>query len=176
MKKDNSASFKQNSVLPWIEVRVANNSNACYQAHSHDEFSFGIIRQGSATYNNRNKSHLISVGDLVTINPADVHSCNPARKVWSYSMMFVDALKIGQMQQEIFEQGSQRLKMDYQPFSADYQRNELIKSHYLALFHALDGEYSRLNIETCVYNFVATSFSRFDSQLSQKADSIVVPY
>ncbi len=113
MKKDNSASFKQNSVLPWIEVRVANNSNACYQAHSHDEFSFGIIRQGSATYNNRNKSHLIGVGDLVTINPADVHSCNPARKVWSYSMMFVDALKIGPFHLST----TSFLRVDLVPFS-----------------------------------------------------------
>ena len=72
MKKDISASFKRSTVLPWIEMRIASQSSACYNAHSHDEFSFGIIEQGRALYRNRNRTHQIGAGDIVTINPADV--------------------------------------------------------------------------------------------------------
>jgi len=158
MKRDNSASFKQNQVLPWIELRVANRSSACYDAHSHDEFSFGVILQGAADYKNRNNSHRISVGDLVTINPSDVHSCNPAAGLWSYSMLFVNATKMGQLQRDILRENNQQMQMDYQAFNNDFERNEALKAQYLTLFDALDNEQSSLNIETCLYSFVESSF------------------
>jgi AraC-like DNA-binding protein len=160
MKRDHSASFRQNSALPWVELRVANQSNACYEAHSHDEFSFGVILQGSATYKNRNKSHVVGLGDLVTINPSDVHSCNPAQGVWSYSMLFVDALKMGQLQQDILRGNNRHCRMDYQAFNADYERNEVLRAQYLVLFDALENERSSLNIETCLYNFVESSLHK----------------
>lgn len=158
MKRDNSASFKQNRVLPWIELRVANRSSACYDAHSHDEFSFGVILQGTAAYKNRNKSHTIGVGDIVTINPADVHSCNPAKGLWSYSMLFVDAHKMGQLQSDVMQEHKQRVPMDYQAFNADFERNDVLKAQYLTLFNALDNEPSSLDIEACLYSFVESTF------------------
>lgn len=160
MKRDNSTSFKQNSVLPWVELRVAQQSNACYEAHSHDEFSFGVISQGCATYKNRNKSHVIGSGDLVTINPSDVHSCNPTQGVWSYSMLFVDALKMGQLQRDILRGNNQHFRTDYQEFNADYERNEVLRTQYFALFNALEDERSSLNIESCLYNFVESSLHK----------------
>lgn len=158
MKRDNSASFKQNQVLPWVELRVANRSSACYDAHSHDEFSFGVILQGSADYKNRNKSHVIGVGDLVTINPSDVHSCNPAAGLWSYSMLFVNATKMGQLQRDILRENNQHMQMDYQAFNHDFERNDALKAQYFTLFDALENEQSSLNIETCLYSFVESSF------------------
>ncbi|RTZ17621.1 AraC family transcriptional regulator [Vibrio aquaticus] len=157
MKRDNSASFKQNLVLPWIELRVANRSSACYDAHSHDEFSFGVILQGTAAYKNRSQSHQVGAGDLVTINPADVHSCNPEKGLWSYSMLFVDALKMGQLQRDILRESNQRLPMDYHAFNADFERNEALKAQYFTLFNALEHEESNLNIETCLYSFIESS-------------------
>ncbi|MCF7361511.1 AraC family transcriptional regulator [Vibrio sp. A1-b2] len=168
MKRDNSTRFKQNSVLPWVELRVANKSNACYGAHSHDEFSFGVIRQGCAVYKNRNKSHVIGVGDLVTINPSDIHSCNPEQDVWSYSMLFVNAFKMGQMQQDVLREKSQCISLDYQPFNADYERNESLKHQYLTLFSALEDESSSLNIESCFYDFVESSLYKSRSIKEEK--------
>lgn len=172
MKKDNSTSFKQNSVLPWIELRVANKSNACYEAHSHDEFSFGVISQGRAVYKNRNRSHTIGVGDLVTINPSDIHSCNPEQGVWSYSMLFVNALKMGQLQQDVVREESQCVSLDYQSFNTDYERNESLKHQYLALFSALEDESSSLNIESCLYDFVKSSLYKSSSVNKRK---LIVP-
>ncbi|WP_420340906.1 AraC family ligand binding domain-containing protein [Vibrio mexicanus] len=54
--------------MPWIEIRTALNSAACYDSHSHDEVSFGIINYGSAKYRNQRNQHLIGQGDVVTIN------------------------------------------------------------------------------------------------------------
>lgn len=158
MKRDNSALFKQNLIAPWIELRVANRSSACYNPHSHDEFSFGVILQGTGTYKNRNKSHIIGTGDLVTINPSDVHSCNPVKDLWSYSMLFVDASKMGQLQRDILRDNNQHLQLDYQAFNADFERNDTLKARYLILFDALSNEQSSLNIESCLYNFVESGF------------------
>lgn len=41
--------------------------------------------------------------DIVTINPADVHSCNPKGNTWSYSLLFVDPLKMGENQREVIQ-------------------------------------------------------------------------
>lgn len=70
-------------------LRTADNSSLCYQTHSHDEFSFGIIDAGMADYKNMGHTHQIKQGDLVTINPGDAHSCNPENGVWSYRMVYL---------------------------------------------------------------------------------------
>jgi AraC-like DNA-binding protein len=159
MKKDNSACFQKSPLLPWIELRIANQSSACYNAHSHDEFSFGVILQGTAAYKNRNKSHVVRAGDIVTINPSDVHCCNPVKGLWSYSMLFVDAAKMGQLQTDILNENACNLQMDYHPFNTNFERNADLKAQYLALFSALYNEHPSLNIETCLYNFIESSFA-----------------
>ncbi|WP_394208765.1 AraC family transcriptional regulator [Enterovibrio calviensis] len=150
MKKDGSASFKQSTVLPWVELRVANQSHACYDAHSHDEFSFGIINQGHAYYRNRQQTHHIGEGDVVTINPADVHACNPNAGTWSYSMLFVDTLKMGDVQRDVLQRDSS----DYTPFLNDLERSPFIKQRFRALFDALQADSSALQAQVCLYEFI----------------------
>ncbi|NVD08569.1 AraC family transcriptional regulator [Vibrio sp. JPW-9-11-11] len=154
MKRDNSAHFKQSTVVPWVELRVASHSSACYQAHSHDEFSFGIIEQGQAQYLNHHHRHHIGQGDLVTINPADVHACNPEAGRWSYSMLFVDALQMGRAQQEVND--SQGL--DYLPFRAALERDPVLKQGFVRLLHDVQSDASRLQIETRLFDFIAVAF------------------
>ena len=100
MAKDRTVAFKQSTLLPNIEIRIADKSSACYDAHSHDEFSFGVIQQGAAHYRNLGSQHQIGRGDIVTINPSDIHSCNPVTVSWSYNMLFVDTHWMGNIQQQ----------------------------------------------------------------------------
>lgn len=157
MKKDSSASFKQSTVLPWVELRIANRTSACYDAHSHDEFSFGIIEQGRAEYRNRHQSHRIGKGDIVTINPADVHSCNPEAGTWSYSMLFIDAIEMGALQRDVLQHERSRMSEDYQPFKEDFERDQALRHGYLRLFHALQSEADALQVESRLYDFIQTS-------------------
>jgi hypothetical protein len=103
MAQDDTVFFKKSPLLPYAELRQANGSSACYQTHSHDEFSFGVIDKGRANYQNLHKHNDIIQGDTVTINPGDAHSCNPADGEWSYRMLFLDANYVGQQQHEIFK-------------------------------------------------------------------------
>ncbi len=160
MKKDISASFKRSTVLPWIEMRIASQSSACYNAHSHDEFSFGIIEQGHALYRNRNRTHQIGAGDIVTINPADVHSCNPEAGLWSYNMLFVDTEQMGVWQQDVLSTETGKTGLDYAPFNADLERNTQIKQRYQSLFSALKNDASLLEVQSRFFDFLHVSLAK----------------
>ncbi|MCK6264207.1 AraC family transcriptional regulator [Vibrio sp. ZSDE26] len=160
MKKDNSASFKQSTSIPWVELRVADRSSACYQAHSHDEFSFGLIQQGRAAYQNRGTTHQIGAGDIVTINPSDVHSCNPEAGTWSYSMLFVDTLKMGEFQKEVLGYERKMPMADYTPFLHDLERDGNITSTFQNLFQALQSESIPLQAQAYFYDFIEVSLGQ----------------
>ncbi|UTV28834.1 helix-turn-helix transcriptional regulator [Photobacterium atrarenae] len=165
MKKDASARFKQSTLLPWIELRIADQSSACYEAHSHDEFSFGIIDHGQADYRNRQRIHRIGRGDLVTINPADVHACNPEAGTWSYRMLFVDALTMGDAQQEVLQSRAH----DYMPFANDLEHSAELRGKFLALFHALHTESSLLQAEAGFYEFLEASLGQSPAETCARA-------
>lgn len=144
------------TVLPQIEARIATRSNVCYHKHSHDEFSFGIIDAGCARYDNRSRHHPIGRGDLVTINPADIHACNPHQGVWSYRMLFVDTLWLGKIQHEVLGRNT----LDYYAFVADFERGERFRSQFEALFDALLHAPSSLCAETLIYELLEQLYGR----------------
>ncbi|NOH96373.1 AraC family transcriptional regulator [Vibrio sp. 99-70-13A1] len=155
MAKDNSVAFKQSSLLPQIEIRVASDSKACYEAHSHDEFSFGIINSGQAAYTNLGSQHSIGANDVVTINPADVHSCNPEQGHWSYSMLFVDSLWMGKVQQQILDSTSH----DYFAFENDFERRTDLQRQFQALYRSLICGESALEAEYQLFEFIRKGFT-----------------
>ncbi len=174
MKKDISASFKRSTVLPWIEMRIASQSSACYNAHSHDEFSFGIIEQGRALYRNRNRTHQIGAGDIVTINPADVHSCNPEAGLWSYNMLFVDTEQMGVWQQDVLSTETGKTGLDYAPFNADLERNTQIKQRYQSLFSALKNDASLLEVQSRFFDFLHVSLAKGEPSKVTSAPSSAI--
>lgn len=77
---------------PWAELRVSTQTFDCYRAHSHAEYSVGIVDQGCATFHHADGSHPVMAGSVVLIEPGIVHACNPVvRQAWSYRMLFIDA-------------------------------------------------------------------------------------
>lgn len=155
MKKDNTVSLNTCS-LPFVEIRTAVDSAACYHAHSHDEFSFGVIDKGAAKYMNHHAMHRIHAMDTVMINPGDVHSCNPYSEEWSYRMLFVDAEWIGEMQREIFDSSL----VDYQCFSTAYETGRKRYAEFSGLYAALMQDSSALACESALVEFVAKCFTQ----------------
>ncbi len=132
-QRQNTTHLAQSPALPWVEMRLANQSSACYQAHAHDEFSFGVIDAGRASYRNRQQQHETHASMLVTINPGDIHACNPEKGVWSYRMLFIDTGWLGQLQTEMFGPSAE----DYCPFRNDFQTET-------ACYQGFDQLYQRL--------------------------------
>ncbi|MGB1237345.1 MAG: helix-turn-helix domain-containing protein [Pseudomonadales bacterium] len=122
----------KSTLLPFVELRSARHSNGCYSLHSHDEFSLGVIDQGAADYVNLKRKHHIGRGVSVTINPGDVHSCNPRDGDWSYRMLFIDTHWLGELQRES-GLGSQ----DYRAFSQHYLEGRDNYVRIDRLYHSL---------------------------------------
>lgn len=150
MKQDNAVFFKQSQALPFVEMRQASRSNACYQAHTHDEFSFGVIDTGVADYHNVKQHNTVGQGDTVTINPGDIHSCNPAVGDWSYRMLFVDTSWVGALQAELSGIDS----IDYSAFSHRYLRNQQAYGNFDSLFTHLLHEPNPLSAETLLIAYM----------------------
>lgn len=154
MKQDKTVFFKRSEVLPFVEMRQASLSSACYHAHSHDEFSFGVIDAGIADYHNLKQRNRIGTGDTVTINPADIHSCNPMQGDWSYRMLFVNTEWIGRLQSEIL--GIHHI--DYLPFSDVLNRSPKAYQQFQLLFANLLGEPNPLIAESLLIEYLQQYF------------------
>jgi len=154
MKVDTSVLLKRHAKLPFIEMRQASSSSACYHLHSHEEFSFGVIDAGEARYVNKGNSYTIKAGDTVTINPAEVHSCNPKQGKWSYRMLFIDSEWIRQLQSEML---GQKLA-NFQPFTNHYETDPAYFNDFNPLFNQLMNQSDVLKSETLLIDFLERCF------------------
>lgn len=153
--KEETLLFKQSHSLPFVIMRQATRSYACYHTHSHDEFSFGVIDSGVADYRNMRHKNVIGAGTTVTINPGDAHSCNPDNDDWSYRMLFVDTNWIAQLQQEILKTHG----YDYLAFSRRYQSDNASYIEFSLLFNTLLTEQNPLRSESLLIEYLAPRFS-----------------
>lgn len=166
--------FYQSRVLPMLEARQANQSSACYQAHSHDEFSFGVIDVGCADYQNLSSQHTICAGDTVLINPGDVHACNPKQGLWSYRMLFLDTPWLTALQQESELTSS----LDYQAFATCLRRDKQTYQGFAHLFSTLTQSHSPLAMETLLIDYLMPMFavraeSRVSAQLYRAKERLI---
>ncbi|WP_412459983.1 AraC family transcriptional regulator [Pseudomonas sp. SC11] len=84
--------FWRNPELPFVEARwVIDGRRVCYEPHSHESFSIGVVTGGRSTYLNGNTLRELTAGATVLMNPGVVHACNPLQgEPWSYLMLYVD--------------------------------------------------------------------------------------
>jgi AraC-like DNA-binding protein len=93
--------FWRDPELPFIEARsIADGRRICYDRHSHETFSIGAITGGCSTYINGRVREHVGKGDVVIMNPGDVHACNPIDETWSYRMLYVDTHWLARLQCE----------------------------------------------------------------------------
>ncbi|UXY14191.1 AraC family transcriptional regulator [Chitiniphilus purpureus] len=84
--------FLRDAALPWLELRSATDSAACYREHTHDTWSVGLIDAGHSTLSVAGTCRPLCAGQWVCIPPAQVHACNPAPGLcWGYRMFYFDA-------------------------------------------------------------------------------------
>ncbi len=85
--------FWRDPALPHVELRVVSDGRqACYAPHSHAEWSIGAITEGESLFVRGDETCTVQVGDLVFINPHQVHACNPVEgQPWGYLMLYLDA-------------------------------------------------------------------------------------
>jgi len=102
-KHPSSPQFWRDRALPFIEARAIDDGRKiCYDRHSHETFSIGAITGGHSTCLNGHVRELVGKGDIVIMNPEEVHACNPLDDApWSYRMLYVDPQWLARLQHEM---------------------------------------------------------------------------
>lgn len=154
MASTSTVHFQKCHALPVVELRHAFRSTACYHTHTHDEFSFGVIDQGNATYTNGQRKMKTGQESLVLINPGEAHACNPAKVDWSYRMLFVDAEWIGRLQQEC----TGEYGVDFRPFDRPLENASSSVQEFDRLYRILSQNQDTMAAEEALIDFILMRF------------------
>lgn len=83
--------FWRGKHFPQLVIRSTQQSFNAYKAHSHAEFSIGMITAGRTCLTIKNENIVLSQGEVVFIEPEEVHACNPiSGEARSYYMLYID--------------------------------------------------------------------------------------
>lgn len=79
-------------VLGGVDVLRARFTDFTFPAHSHEEFMIALTEDGAAVPWYRGASHTHSPGDVIVLNPGEVHGGGPARgTTWQYRAFYPSA-------------------------------------------------------------------------------------
>lgn len=124
-----STTFWKDPGLPFVEARHSIDSSNIYNPHFHEEFSIGLIEEGQVVSLVNGRTFLLNSGELVLINPYDVHACNPLEgQKRTYSMLYISADYCLAMDKDIFTKIDQHFQD-----SGSIIRNKKLISQYRLL-------------------------------------------
>ncbi len=149
MDEHDTVLIQTSPLLPYVELRRAQDSHACYRLHSHDECSLGVVDRGATRFCQGERCYRLTAGATVLINPDAMHSCNPEAGRWSYRMLFIDADQVARWQSEAgLSSGALR------PFARACSHRRALYLEFDRLFGLLGGGAERLEAETRLLRLV----------------------
>ena len=79
-------------ILGGLELLRARFVDFTFPAHAHEEFMIAVTEEGFAAPWYRGDTHLHGPGDMIVLNPGEVHGGGPARgSVWEYRALYPSA-------------------------------------------------------------------------------------
>jgi AraC-like DNA-binding protein len=94
--------------LGGLELLHARYVEFTFSPHAHEEFMIAVTEDGAALPRYRGGAHLLGPGDMLVLNPGEVHGGGPARgAIWRYRAFYVPAALLQRAAQELtgVEQG-----------------------------------------------------------------------
>jgi AraC-like DNA-binding protein len=141
--------------IEGIELLTASFQSFEFCKHWHDELAIGIIEQGAEGLNYRGSSLIIPQNNIVTINPAEVHTgfagCDLG---WSYRMFYFDPALIAD---HFSDAKNKVLPFIENPNIADPQLFKLLYNLHLS-FEQPSFDLSKQSLLTLVFE---TLFNRY---------------
>lgn len=97
--------FWRDPALPHVELRyIEDGRQVRYAPHSHRQWSLGAILAGQSHFQYAGQQQVIEAGQLLLINPHQVHACNPCADMpWSYYMLYIDTEWLTRLRQSCGE-------------------------------------------------------------------------
>ncbi|PXX45236.1 AraC family transcriptional regulator [Undibacterium pigrum] len=127
--------FWRDDRLPFIEARyLAEGRSDSYDKHAHETFCIGAITAGASNFVMAGKQHHVHAGELVIINPGQVHICSPDDDLpWAFCMLYVDASWLAALQTEL----GQQKNPEFQAYTSPVSDNVFLYEGLLALYQSL---------------------------------------
>lgn len=160
----------RNPQLRQVEVKLYYNDAPVYKAHFHGTFSVGVVEQGIGNFHHHRQNEVIGTGDVVLINPGDVHACNPEPDIeWAYKMFFIDNALIQKTADELFGTTSEDLV-----FKPGIVKNRFLSRSLRTLYSSILHSDTTLEKDFLILDILSQLILRYSShrpllQLPRKA-------
>ena len=130
--------------LGGLECMHTRYRSHCFAPHTHDTFVIGQISRGYQNYRNKGVERIWGSGDILVINPDDLHDCRPGEQGSEYRTFYPDA----DMMKEIARQISGK-EQDMPWFAVpQIEQDPELTDCLMQLNLLLDGCVDRLQLET----------------------------
>ena len=129
---------------------VAATSGHRFARHTHEQFGIGLIFSGAQKSLSGRGMVEAEAGDLITVNPNEVHDGAPIGEARSWSILYFDPSVMDGLAREVAEGGSSRSEIP-RPVIKD----RLLGDRFRALFSAVTGNEERLRCEELLLSVAA---------------------
>lgn len=164
-KNQNQSFFFHNDKLPFIEARLAINSDYHYCEHYHETLSIGAVEEGKVSYTHLGKRYLLEPNKLAIINPHEVHKCNPLKKESrTYHMLYIDTKWCKKIQKNIFNTIDEFIPINQAAIYNEKLFQEFISLNYILL----NKDILLMEKEEKLYNFFYNFFSNLNFNKEKK--------
>ncbi len=97
--------------LPGFEVRYSRYGGYAFRKHTHAAYCVGVVESGESDFYLDGRVLRTKPGDVVCINPGQVHACNPdPDSAMIYRMAYISPLWIAKVGGELFGPGAGRFR------------------------------------------------------------------
>ncbi|WP_416064248.1 AraC family transcriptional regulator [Rhizobium sp. ZK1] len=138
-----------NSSVPGVEAVVATTGHR-FARHTHEQFGIGLLFSGAQKSLSGRGMVEAEAGDLITVNPNEVHDGSPIGEARSWSILYFDPAVMDGLAREAAEGGVRRSEI---PRPVIHDR--LLANRFRALFSAVTGNEERLRCEEMLLSVIA---------------------
>ena len=132
-----------------LQLLHATYSKHSFAKHYHEEYAIGIIESGSMTFYCAGKTYIASAGDVLAINPGEIHSGGIAntKKGWTFRMLYPSVPLMSDIAQELGSHNADTLFFPNTVFQDNKVAKQIRKAH-IALTEGSDSmDYRQLFYE-----------------------------
>lgn len=164
VNKKEQAKVWHSNEFGQLECLRANYITHSFARHTHEGFAIGVIERGTETFNYRGSRHRAGKGQIILINPAEVHDGHGADKEgWAFSIFYADSSILHRAAMELAEKN-----VPLPTFKNAVVQDSKIAVKLLHLHRTLERSASKLERET----LLLTTFAELIVRQAGDAPSI----
>lgn len=143
-------------ILGGLELLRAHYVEFTYSPHTHEEFMIAVTEGGAALPRYRGGAHLHGPGDVLVLNPGEVHGGGPAQgAIWRYRAFYAPAALLQRAAQELTGVGR-----GFPEFAEDVVADPYVAAMLRQAHTALEEPSSVLERESRLFEALASLVTR----------------